>query len=173
MSEAVASSARLPACSVASTPTRPPGTANTSAPRLQCTAGTEFHQRPWSMGTFEQKVGRSSDKFAPCPVAMIGGKEVIADRQTEGEHAARGLTLVGVRTEAAELLTQVLHAPVVDAAQALGDAVVALLREIVGHFHRPVFLDVDYPARYVGKDEVGWSVGYGVVAAPAPIAVAR
>src|SRR5919108_1912456 len=56
--------------------------------------------------------------------AVIGGDEVVADPQRENEHAA-GLDLVFVVTERAEQRTQVVHSPVVDAAQAARAPLVA------------------------------------------------
>ena len=55
---------------------------------------------------------------------MPGGDEVAADEQREGQHAA-GLDVVLVGAELAEERAQVLHAPVVDPAQPLGDLAVA------------------------------------------------
>ena len=51
---------------------------------------------------------------------MIGGDEVAADRQRVEDQAA-GLDVVVVGAEGAEQRAQVVHAPVVDAPQALGD----------------------------------------------------
>jgi AcrR family transcriptional regulator len=52
-------------------------------------------------------------------VTVIGGHEVIADQQREREHGP-GLDLGRVGAEGAEQRTQVVHPPVVDAAQAFG-----------------------------------------------------
>src|SRR5919204_5006313 len=56
----------------------------------------------------------------PTARPMIGGDEVIADPQREGEHAA-GLDVVLVRAEGTEQRAQVVHSPVVDASEAAGD----------------------------------------------------
>src|SRR5215468_5495670 len=55
--------------------------------------------------------------------AVVGGHEVVADHQREGEHAA-GLDLLLVGTDRAEQQAQVVHAPVVDAAEPGGDRLV-------------------------------------------------
>ena len=55
---------------------------------------------------------------------VVGGDEVIADREREGEHAA-GLDLVRVLAERADQRAQVLHPPVVHPPQAPGDRPVA------------------------------------------------
>ena len=56
--------------------------------------------------------------------AVLGGHEAVADPQREGEHAA-DLDVVLVGAEGAEQRAQVVHPPVVDAAQAVGDRLVA------------------------------------------------
>src|SRR6266511_1530830 len=56
--------------------------------------------------------------------AVIGGDEVAADPQRVEDHAA-GLDVVLVGAEGTEQRAQVIHAPVVDASEALGDRLLA------------------------------------------------
>jgi 2-oxoisovalerate dehydrogenase E1 component len=59
--------------------------------------------------------------------AVVGGDEVVADHQRVVEHATDldVVGFVGVGAEGAEQRAQVIHAPVVDAPQALGDRLLA------------------------------------------------
>src|SRR5690348_3566713 len=76
-------------------------------------------------GSGEQLPDRQFDRVAAAASAVVGGDEVVADREREREHRT-SLDLVLVGAERPEQLAQVLHAPVVDTTQSLGDrAVVA------------------------------------------------
>ena len=55
---------------------------------------------------------------------MVGGDEVAADGQREGQHGA-GLDVVGIVAEGAYQGAQVLHSPVVDAPQTSGHRLLA------------------------------------------------
>ena len=55
---------------------------------------------------------------------MVGGQEVVADGERESKYGA-GLDLIWVDAEICEQRPQVLHPPVVDASEALGDGAVA------------------------------------------------
>jgi len=70
--------------------------------------------------TVEQEVGGAGEDLGAGAVTMVGGEEVRADRQAEGEQAAR-LDFVGIGAEGADHLAQQPHPPVVHPAQALGD----------------------------------------------------
>ena len=61
----------------------------------------------------EEERGRERDSLDPGIGAVVGGHEVLADCEAEGQRGAR-FDLVGVGEVGRELLAQVLHAPVVD-----------------------------------------------------------
>jgi hypothetical protein len=90
-------------------------------PAPSTTTGVSRHP---SSFVLQEEAGRAGDDVIAGPGAVIGGEEVVADHQAEREHPA-GLHLVRVGAENAEQLAQVVHAAVVDAAQALGDRVIA------------------------------------------------
>ena len=72
----------------------------------------------------EQPVEDEPHDVPAAALAVVGGHEAVADPQREGDHAAElDLGLVGA--EGAELRAHVVHAAVVDTAQALGDGRVA------------------------------------------------
>jgi hypothetical protein len=72
----------------------------------------------------QEPPGRQRHHVGAAACAVIGGDEVVADPQREGDHAAR-LDIVLVGAEGAEQRAHVIHSPVVDASQALGDRLLA------------------------------------------------
>lgn len=72
----------------------------------------------------EQLRNREFDGIVAAASAVVGGDEVVADGERERENRAP-LDVIFVGAESPEQLPQVLHPPVVDTSQALGDGAVA------------------------------------------------
>ena len=72
----------------------------------------------------EELLDREFDGIVTAASAVVGSDEVVADGEREREKRAP-LDVIFVGAESPEQLPQVLHAPVVDASQSIGDGAVA------------------------------------------------